>query len=254
MAKQGIADGISRAIYSYICSSDGVKARDIASALKVSHTQVNRCLYNSPFISDLCFRDESYRWYGTIQQSVPHAGIEVFSGWYGMVGDLLAQPADSWLAELKQGCTRIGRNLNDQRGLIHSFEDTHDTMLELFKELLEFGVACRDWEVCFELRIRRGHRIRIYTDVLVITPGYAFSLEFKMKDAIEDLELSQAAKYAPYLEVVLGPDYEVIPALVLTRAQDLFIHQTLPRDSAEIAVCSGDMLFNVFDEYLSFLK
>ena len=58
----------------------------------------------------------------------------------------------------------------------------------------------------------------IYADVLVIAPGRAFSLEFKMKDAGEQAEVDQAAKYAPYPQVVLGPGVRVAPALVLTRA------------------------------------
>ena len=61
-----------------------------------------------------------------------------------------------------------------------------------------------------------------------------------MKDKIDPDELSQAAKYSPYLEVIFGPEYEVIPVLVLTRA--------------EVPVCSGDMLFNVLDEYQGIMK
>jgi hypothetical protein len=80
-----------------------------------------------------------------------------------------------------------------------------------------------------------------------------FSLEFKMKDAIEQGEVDQAAKYAPYLEVVFGPNYEVVPALVLTRTTELYDHARLSDSTAEVSVSSGDMLFNVFDEYLRFL-
>ena len=246
-------DAHERAIYSLICSRDGIKARDIASELRIPRKTVNQYLYDSPFIPDLCFRDDDFRWYGTIRQGTPHAGIELFSGWYGSAAQLLSQDEDSWLDELEDGCRRIGRNLNDTRGLVHSFLDTRSTMRELFRTLGEFGVACDGWETCFELRIRRAHRIRIYTDVLVICPRYAFALEFKMKDAIEQQEVQQAAKYAPYLEVILGPEVDVVPALVLTRASDLYCHQRLAADTAEIAVASADMLFNVFDEYLGFL-
>ncbi len=254
MRWKGAADAHERAIYSLICSRDGIKAREVASELGLPRKLVNQYLYDSPFISDLCFRDEEYRWYGTIRQDFPHAGIELFSGWYGSVAQLLEQPEDAWLQELERGCERIGRNLNDTRGLIHSFLDTHATMCTLFQELLGFGVDCREWEVSFELRIRRARRIRIYTDVLAISPLYAFPLEFKMKDAIEQEEVQQAAKYAPYLEVVLGPHIDVVPALVLTGAHDLFCHRRLEKDTAEIPVASGDMLFNVFDEYLGYLQ
>jgi hypothetical protein len=75
-----------------------------------------------------------------------------------------------------------------------------------------------------------------------------------MKDKIDEEEVKQAAKYSPYLEVLFGPDYEVIPVLVLTRAEDLYTYTSLPGTTAEIPVCSGDMLFNVFDEYMGFLE
>ena len=66
-------------------------------------------------------------------------------------------------------------------------------------------------------------------------------------------EVEQAAKYSPYLEIVFGPDYEVIPVLVLTRASDLFRFVPIGDTDAELPVCSGDMIFNVFNEYFAFL-
>ncbi len=89
--------------------------------------------------------------------------------------------------------------------------------------------------------------------MLVITENRVFSLEFKMKHTIEPGEVEQAAKYSPYLEIVFGPDYEVIPVLVLTRASDLFRFVPIGDADAELPVCSGDMIFNVFNEYLAFL-
>ena len=111
------------------------------------------------------------------------------------------------------------------------------------------------WKVwiIFELRIKKSRAIRIYADVLVITENYVFSLEFKMNDKIEEDEAAQAAKYTEYLEVLFGPDYDVVPVLVLTRASDLYTYTPLKKTTAELPVCSGDMLFNVFDEYLGFL-
>lgn len=106
----------------------------------------------------------------------------------------------------------------------------------------------------FELRIKKSKHIRIYADVLVITDSYVFSFEFKMNDKILDADVSQAAKYNEYLEVLFGPEYEVISALVLTRAEDLYTYVPVGRTTAEIAVCSGDMLFNVFNEYLGFFR
>lgn len=247
------SDAIGREAYSLICSRDGVTAREIAHALGVSRTDVNRALYRYPFISDLCYHDDAYRWHGLIRQSAPHEGLRDYSGWYGFVSEFLAQDEDEWLAELREGCHRIGRNLNDARGLIHSFVDARQVMRDLFSDLADFGVACNEWEIVFELRIRRAKWVRIYTDVLVITSDVAFSLEFKMKDAIDPDEVDQAAKYVPYLEVVLGPAIEVVPALVLTRATDLFSSERAS-NGTPVAVLSGDMLFNVLDEHLGFLE
>ena len=116
------------------------------------------------------------------------------------------------------------------------------------------GERCLNWEIVFEFRLKRARRIRIYADVLVITEDKVFSLEFKMKDAPEPEDISQAAKYCPYLEIVFGPDYEVLPALVLTGAKEYFDFSRIGRSEFILPVCSGDMLFNVFDEYLGFLN
>lgn len=258
-------DLTERAIYASICRNDGILARDIAKDIakrnlyRVTadrHT-VNQYLYRSPFMRELCYRDGDYYWHGLIRQMRPHLGLSDFCGWYGTVKEFMETPEDAWFEALLDGCRRIGRNLNDTRGLFHSFRDAREVMAQLFLDLDgicgEALEASNDWEIVFELRINRARYIRIYADVLVITEDRVFSLEFKMKDRIDPEEVSQAAKYSGYLEVLFGPDYDVIPALVLTRAEDLYTSAVLAGSTAEIPVCSGDMLFNLFDEYLGFL-
>ncbi len=239
-------------IYEAICRHDGIKAREIARETGVNKTEINRLLYASPFIRELCYRDRDYRWYGLIRQARPHKGLAEFCGYYGIVSEFLELSEEAWLDRLMRGCRDIGRNLNDTRGLIHSFKDSREVMINLFSDLYEVDYA--DWEICFELRIKRARHVRIYADVLVITEDKVFSLEFKMKDQADPEEELQAVKYARYLDVIFGSDYEVIPALVLTRAGDLYQWETLPGTTAELPVCSGDMLFNLFDEYIGFLE
>lgn len=245
-------DELGNKAYELICSRDGITAREIARELGVDRTEVNRCLYRYPFISDLCYHDDAYRWHGYIRQASPHEGLRDYSGWYGFVREFMEQDESAWLAELQDGCRRIGRNLNDTRGLLHSFADTREVMRGLFSDLVDFGVQGDAWEISFELRIRRAKWVRIYADVLVITPDAAFSLEFKMKDVIDPAEVDQAVKYVPYLEVVLGPRLPVVPALVLTRALDLFEYAQSSTGN-DVAVASPDLLFNVLDEQLGFL-
>lgn len=242
---------ISNRMYALICQSDGIKAREIAKQLHMDRTTVNRLLYCYPFIHDLCYRDADYNWHGYIRQTRPHTGLEAYSGYYSTVPEFLEYSEEEWFAQLQEGCKRIGRNLNDTRGLFHSFRDARETMVNLFEDL-NGNVDYHTWEIVFELRIKRSRSIRIYADVLVITDAQVFSLEFKMKDKIEPEEVEQAAKYTSYQEVVFGPDYDVIPVLVLTRATDLYQYVPLGKATAELPVCSGDMLFNIFDEYLGF--
>ena len=152
------------------------------------------------------------------------------------------------------GCTNIGRSLSDTRGLLHSFRDCRTQMVSLFHDLTEMmGEGCLDWEIAFELRLKRSRHVRIYADVLVITENRVFALEFKMKNAVDPDEVLQAAKYCPYLEILFGPEYEIIPVLVLTTAAELFRFVPIGKTDAVLPVCSGDMLFNVFNEYLGFL-
>ena len=244
-------DIIERDIYALICSSDGIKAREIGHQLNTDRSTINHYLYRSPYMHELCYQDKDYRWHGCIRQRRPHTGLSDFCGYYSTVREFLELDEDAWFACLTEGCRSIGRNLNDTRGLFHSFKDTREVMRALFDDLE--GVAYQDWEIVFELRIKKSRAIRIYADVLVVTESYVFSLEFKMNDKIKDEEVAQAAKYSGYLEVLFGPEYDVIPVLVLTRASDLYTYVPLRRTTAELPVCSGDMLFNVFDEYMGFL-
>lgn len=244
-----------RKMYAVICRHDGIKAREIAKAIGADRTGINRLLYNAPFIHELCYQDADYNWHGLIRQMHPHTGLADFCGYYGNAGRFLEQPEEEWLQELKSGCRNIGRNLNDTRGLIHSFRDAREVLIRLFSDLeaLDDAIDYDSWEICFELRIRRARHVRIFADVLVITEDKVFSLEFKMKDTIDPKEEQQAVKYAEYLDVIFGDAYEVIPALVLTGAADLYSWENLPGTTAEVPVCSGDMLFNLFDEFIGFL-
>jgi hypothetical protein len=242
-------------VYGLISRNGGVKAREIAAELGLDRTEVNRLLVKSALMRELCYQDSEYRWHALVRQQAPHEGLYEFSGWYGYVREFLELGEEEWLAALEEGCRRIGRSLNDTRGLIHSFRDCRNVMRNLFEDLEQMTDGrYRDWEIVFELRFNRARYIRIYADVLVLTGKQAFSLEFKMKDRIDPEEVIQAAKYVPYLEILLGRNTDVIPALVLTGAADFFEFVPVGRTEFELAACSGDMLFNVFNEYMGFLR
>ena len=179
--------------------------------------------------------------------------MEAYSGYYSKVSEFLKLSEEEWFTQLTEGCKQIGRNLNDTRGLFHSFRDARETMINLFADL-SGNVSYDDWEIVFELRIKRSKMIRIYADVLVITDSHVFSLEFKMNDEIMEEEVEQAGKYSKYQEVIFGAEYDVISVLVLTKTSDVYTYVPIGESTAELPVCSGDMLFNVFDEYLGFLE
>ena len=246
---------VDREICALICRNDGIKAKEIAKELNIDRQEVNHVLYSSPLMKELCWQDRDFYWHGIMKQSRPHIGLQEFAGYYDTVQNFLALSENEWLEKLAEGCTNIGRNLNDTRGLFHSFRDCREQMIGLFQDLGNMmGDSCLDWEIAFELRLNRSRYVRIYADVLIITEDRVFSLEFKMKDRIDPEEVLQAAKYCPYLEIMFGPTYEVIPILVLTAAHDFFEFAKIGKTDAVLPVCSGDMLFNVFDEYLGFLE
>ena len=244
-----------RAVCAVICRGGGLRAREIAAQLGLERETVNHILYSSPLLHELCWQDRDYRWHGIVRQERPHVGLQEFAGWYGSVRDFTALSEEDWMAAMAEGCGNVGRSLSDARGLLHSFRDCREQMLRLFADLTDMlGEACLDWELAFELRLKRSRHVRIYADVLVITEDRVFSLEFKMKKTIEAEEVLQAAKYCPYLEIVFGPSYEIIPVLVLTAAREFFSFEPIGGRDMLLPVCSGDMLFNVFDEYLHFLQ
>ena len=244
-----------KAVYSLISVNDGLKAKEIASLLSMERKQVNHLLFSSPLMHELCFQDMNFRWHALIRQAPVHEGLYEFSGWYGTVREFMNTAEEDWLSALQDGCRRIGRNLNDQRGLIHSFLDCRQVMLSLFRDFSDMmDSSFLDWEIVFELRLNRSRMIRIYSDVLVITPGRVFSLEFKMKKAPDPDEVFQAAKYIPFLELIFGSSCEAVPALVLTAASDYFEFVSIGGTDMILPAASGDMLFNVFNEYMGFLS
>ncbi|MBR4550364.1 MAG: helix-turn-helix domain containing protein [Oscillospiraceae bacterium] len=246
---------IDRAVCAVICRRDGLRAREIAKELGLDHETVNRVLYGSPLMKELCWQDRDYRWHGLVKQERPHRGLEEFAGYYGTAAEFCALSESAWMDRLTEGCGNIGRSLSDSRGLLHSFRDCREQLLRLFEDLASMlGERCLSWEIACELRLKRARRVRLYADVLVITEDKVFSLEFKMKDTIDPEEVRQAARYCPYLEILFGPAYEVIPVLVLTRAHELFTFVPIDGEDRLLPVCAGDMLFNVFDEYLGFLQ
>ena len=241
-------------IYSLISRNDGIKAREIARQTGIEKTEISRWMVSSALMRELCYQDSEYRWHALVRQQAPYEGLYEFSGWYGTAAEFMDENEEAWLEELQNGCRRIGRNLNDTRGLIHSFLDCRKTMRSLFDDLRDMADFPADsWEIVFELRFNLMRRIRIYVDVLVITPDKVFPLEFKMKNRIEPEEVLQAAKYVPYLEILFGREKDIYPALVLTGTSELFTYEPIGKTEYVLPVCSGDMLFNVFNEAMGFL-
>ncbi len=242
-------------VYAAVSKGEGLKAREIARETGIDRTAINRLLVSSALMRELCYQDREYRWHAVVRQQAPWEGLYEFSGWYGTANEFLAQSEEEWLEQLEAGCGRIGRSLNDTRGLIHSFTDCRKTLLRLFEDLKEMApIPFGDWELVFELRMNQARWIRVYADALIITPERVFSMEFKMKREIDPDEVLQAAKYVPYLEVLFGPKMDIIPALVLTGASDFFDYVRIGRTDCVLPVCSGDMLFNVLNEYMGFLQ
>ena len=249
---------MERQIYMRIAKSEeGVKAREIARDLRADPSTVNHYLYASPFMKELCWQDDEYLWHAQIPQTRPHYGLAEFAGFYSSVKEFLEMDENRFIGLLKLGCENVGRNLNDTRGLFHSFRDARETMRNLFRDLKEFGypeALSSEWEIVFELRIKKSKHIRIYADVLLVTRRHAFSFEFKMKDKIEQEEVDQCAKYCEYLDVIFGDGYEIVPVLVLTKASDLYEDATVSATDAAVHVCSGEMLYNALDFYLGFIR
>ncbi len=244
-----------RAVCAAICRHDGLRAREIADLLNMDRRTVNSLLYSSPLMKELCYQDRDYRWHGIMRQARPHTGLQEFAACYVTADEFLRLSEKEWLEKMTEGCANIGRSLSDTRGLFHSFRDCRETVARLLGDLVSMlGEACLSWEIAFELRLKQSRHVRIYADVLVITEDRVFSLEFKMKDRVNPDEVLQAAKYCPYLEIMFGPDYEIIPVLVLTGRSEYYDFVPIGGTDAVLPVCSGDMLFNVFDGYMGFLQ
>lgn len=248
-------NALERAVCAVICRNKGMKAREIARELDLDHGTVNSLLYSSPLMKELCWQDRDYRWHGIVRQSPDHIGLQEFAAYFSTAGEFLTLSEEEWLTALREGCRNIGRSLSDTRGLTHSFLDCREQIRSLFQDLQSMmGERCLSWQLAFEFRLKRSRSVRIYADVLVITEDRVFSLEFKMKKDVDPEEVEQAAKYVPYLEIVFGPKYEINPVLVLTGAREFFDFVPIGNQDRLLPVCSGDMLFNVFDEYLGFLQ
>ena len=58
-----IPSDAERAVCAAICRSGGLRAKEIAKQLDVSTETVNKVLYRSPFLKELCWQDGEYRWH-----------------------------------------------------------------------------------------------------------------------------------------------------------------------------------------------
>ena len=154
---------LEREICSVICRSKGIKAKEISKLFDTDRKEINQILYGSPLLQELCFMDRDHRWHGIMSQERPHIGLQEYAGYYSLAGDFLELSEEKWLEKLSEGCNNIGRSLNDTRGLFHSFRDCREQIVTLLRDLKEMlGEECLDWEVAFELRLKRSKYIRIY--------------------------------------------------------------------------------------------
>ena len=80
---------LEQRICAAICQGDGLKARDIARRLGLDRSAVNRALYASPLLKELCWQDGDSRWHGIIRQERPHAGLFEFCGYYSRVDEFM---------------------------------------------------------------------------------------------------------------------------------------------------------------------
>ena len=64
-----------REICALICRSDGIRAKEIAKELNLDRQEVNRILYGSGLMKELCWQDQDYRWHGILKQARPHIGL-----------------------------------------------------------------------------------------------------------------------------------------------------------------------------------
>jgi len=157
-----------QSICALICQNDGIKARDIAKKLDLDHKTVNQALYTSPLMKELCWQDREYRWHGIVRQARPHLGLQEFAGYYSRVDEFLDLSEEEWLSRLMEGCTNIGRNLNDTRGLFHSFHDCREQMRRIFDDMVEMAGDEED-----ELEILNGVSTdRVSHNCRVHRPGF----------------------------------------------------------------------------------
>ena len=146
-----------RAVCAVICRNNGLRAREIARALGMDRSAVNRVLYSSALLRELCWQDGDYRWHGIVRQARPHSGLSEFAGYYSTVREFLALDGEQWLSALRRGCENIGRSLSDRRGLIHSFRDCREQLMGLFADLGEMlGPEVLDWELKRSGKSSRG--------------------------------------------------------------------------------------------------
>ena len=78
-----------QAVCALVCRSGGLKAREIAKELGLDHQTVNRILYSSPLMRELCWQDREYCWHGIVRQQRPHSGLQEFAGYYSTVAEFM---------------------------------------------------------------------------------------------------------------------------------------------------------------------
>lgn len=137
--------------------------------------------------------------------------------------------------------------------LVH-FQAWSNELSVLKKQLSKLPDDSRGWGIVFERVFGITRRKRYCADVVVLTAGTVFVLEFKMRDIDEPTEdmAKQVLRYAKKTQNSLSAngfeDKNVVPIIVLSKTEG---HKGLVKyGNNNVQYCSGDNLFETITGYL----
>jgi len=249
----------------------GLSATAIATLLRCDGYEVRRALSSSPILNGLCYRNAKGHYCPLIGGNFPHEGLDNFTGYYADAGSFMETPEEAFLEEVE-------KNLSERPSLVplnpfnrKEAKILRCTMMGLFTDLCTMTEReesaqrrltmdeIQTWEIAFypDLSVTGG-AVRCSADVLLVTQRYAFALTFLNSLKPSERQLVRVYSNASDFSIIFGSAYRIVAAAVSVRGSGEYSRVEIRPEKRGAAVslplCTRDMVYNVLDEAMKFLK
>ena len=238
--------------YSLISTSrNGASVAAIAKTFRMDVYEARRIMLSSPLITELCYKNSKDIYYSLISGRFPHTGLDHFSLYCSSVGELVSCPPELFQEQLADNASQKVRLIGTERVDARISNLIRCTMLGMFTDIhmMSEKTDYSKWQIAFYPEVSiPGGEVKCSCDVLLITGKAAFAFAFENSGSISERKIRKLSESSSDFEKLLGPKCRIYPAAVLLKGSGIYEHVD------KIPVCSREMIYNIPDEVLRYLK